>query len=153
MSKSKDNVTFRLPYQQQGRVRKVFTGPSRTKQSHKAECDINNIMQKYLKTGLAMHVREHGGQYGNFITSDDYHEGLNKILAANAAFLQLPSAIRSKFDNEPAKFLAFVQDPANHDEMVEMGLAYAKSRSRPEDQNVEADEAETELPLEEPEGA
>ena len=37
-------------------------------------------------------------------------------------FEELPATIRKKFENDPAKFLDFVNDERNADEMVELGL-------------------------------
>jgi len=37
-------------------------------------------------------------------------------------FNDLPSSIRSRFGNDPAAFLDFVQDENNADEMVKLGL-------------------------------
>ena len=43
--------------------RKEFHLPSLTKQSFKDECNINNIMSKYMKDGLIGHVNKHQGRY------------------------------------------------------------------------------------------
>ena len=37
--------------------------PSLTKQSFTKECDINNIMKKYQKTGAIDHVNKHEASY------------------------------------------------------------------------------------------
>ena len=47
-------------------------------------------------------------------------------MLAQEQFAALDAAVRSRFDNDPAKFLEFTADPANADEMVKMGLAVAK---------------------------
>lgn len=100
----------------------AFSGPGRTKQSFKNECDINVIMAKYVKTGLLDHFQAHKGNYGDFIVAGDYQSHLNAILEADRMFMTLPADIRKKFDNDAAKFLAFAQDESNADAMVEMGL-------------------------------
>ncbi len=105
------------------RVAKHFSLPSRAKQSFKQECDINQIMKKFKKTGLITHTNTHKGNYGDFIGATDYHNSLNQIHAAQDAFATVPSEIRAKFDNDAGLFLDFVQDPENRDEMIEMGLA------------------------------
>ncbi len=112
-------------------VRMEITGPSLAKQSFKAECDINTIMDKYQKTGLVSHVNQYQGNYGDLPTSMDYHEALTRQLEAKEAFESLPSSIRTKFDNDPGKFLAFVEDDENHDQLVEMGLAHAPPDPNP----------------------
>lgn len=95
----------------------------RTKQSHKTECDINNILRRYESTGLITHVNNTVAQYGDFSEVDDYQTSLQKVMDAEGAFLALPSDVRKFFDNDPAKFLDFAGDPNNIETMVELGLA------------------------------
>lgn len=96
--------------------------PSMAKQSFRDECDINNIMKKYEKTGLLDHVNQYQGQYADLTGIVDYHTALNQVIAAEEAFMTLPAGIRSRFDNDPGNFLAFVDDPNNEEEMIKMGL-------------------------------
>lgn len=37
-------------------------------------------------------------------------------------FDTLPSKLRLRFGNDPAEFLSFVEDPANDQEMIDLGL-------------------------------
>lgn len=108
-----------------GRVRhmKIFMQPSRARQEFKDECDINVLMRKYQKTGIIEHVARIGGRYGDFLSAPDYHAAMNAVLAAQDAFASLPAAIRSRFENDPERFLEFVHDPDNADELVQLGLA------------------------------
>lgn len=110
-------------YRPHDRVTVKFTKPSRAKQEFKAECDINSIMARYAKTGLLEHVNRYQGQYGDFSQVVDYQEALNLVSEAQHAFQSLPASIRSRFDNNPGKYLSFVQDPSNSAELVKMGLA------------------------------
>lgn len=107
-------------------TKRVFTPvgvKSRTKQSFRDECDVNNIMRAYEKTGVIDHFNTHQGDYGNFIGFDDYHTSLNAIHEAQEAFETIPSKIRARFGNDASAFLKFAQDPENLDEMVKMGLS------------------------------
>jgi len=97
-------------------------GPSMTKQSDKDDCDINKIMAKYVSNGVLTHVSKYQGSYTDLGDGVTYHDALNTIIAADAAFDSLPSAIRNRFDNDPAKFLDFVSDDKNKPEMAKMGL-------------------------------
>ena len=99
-----------------------FPKKGRTKQWHKKECDINQIMAKYQKTGVIDHVNTHQENYG-FATSEDLHESLNLINTANDMFADLPSKARVEFNNEPGQFLDFVQDPKNHSKLYDLGLS------------------------------
>lgn len=93
----------------------------RTRQSMKDECDINKIMGRYLKTGLLTHVNEHQGDYGEFVQVD-FHEAMNTVIAAQEMFGTVPSNLREKFGNDPGRFLDFVTNPDNREEMRELGL-------------------------------
>lgn len=96
---------------------------SLTKQSFKDECNINNIMAQYQKSGLIEHANEHRGSYDDYCNHTDYHTALSQIAEAQSMFNELPATIRAKFDNSPAQFLAFVHEPDNAPKLVEMGLA------------------------------
>lgn len=124
---------IRSAYQENVRKPLLTTGTSLAKQASRDECDINIIMDKYQKTGVVSHASKYQGDYGNFITEDDYHSSFNKMLDAQTAFDSLPSSVRKKFHNSPADFLAFVQDEENHPEMADMGLM-GDSYKKPEEE-------------------
>lgn len=113
--------TARTAYGQKLRVQISFPENGRTKQSFKAECDINNIMARYLKTGVLEHVRQNVGQYLD-VTGADFQEAQNLVAGATSMFHELPSHIRTKFDNNPAEFLKFMENPRNAEEARELGL-------------------------------
>lgn len=115
-------MEFHSAYSERVRHSINFGKDSRTKQAHKDETDINQIMAKYIKTGVLEHANKYDGQYG-FATSHDLHSALNLIQTAQEMFDELPSSVRSKMDNDPAKFLEFVQDPENAGELYELGLS------------------------------
>jgi len=97
------------------------TGEGRTKQSFRDECDINIIMSRYLKTGIIDFVSKHSPQYLD-LDGQDFTEAMLIVAEAKSLFQDLPSAIRTEFENDPAKFLDFVHDPENLPRMEEMGL-------------------------------
>ncbi len=103
-------------------VLKTFRLPSRAKQSFQEESEINNIMAKYQKTGMLGHVAKYGPRYADLPPQEDYHAAMNIVAGANTMFEELPSSIRYKFENDPAKFLEFCEDEENIDEMREMGI-------------------------------
>ena len=99
--------------------------PSQTQQAFKQETDINYILRQYDKTGLITHVNKAAAQYGDFTEVNEYQESLNRVIAAQDAFMELPSAIRKQFGNDPGAFFEFATNPDNLDAMVKMGLAEA----------------------------
>lgn len=96
-----------------------------TKQEFKDECDINVLMKRYQKTGLFPHPSGQQPRYVTNIGMPDYQESLNIVMKAQEEFASLNSELRKRFENDPAKFLAFVNDPANADELVSLGLREA----------------------------
>lgn len=100
-----------------------------TQQSMAAECDINNIMRQYEQTGLIAHVNQYEGEYGDFTDVVDYQTACNVVMMANEMFSTLPSTVRARFQNDPSAFLAFVDDPANKEEMVKLGLSRIRDQS------------------------
>lgn len=113
---------FKSAFSDRSRVTFSTTGPSRTKQSFKQDCDISHILNKYVKNGLLSHAQTFGGTYGDFIDAVDYQLGLDKIMEANDMFMTLPSSVRKRFDNDPSAFLDFVHDESNLEEMKSLGL-------------------------------
>ena len=95
--------------------------PSMTRQEFKDECDINQIMRRYYKTGVISHVNKYQGVYGDCPASD-FTEAVALVERAEGMFSELPAHVRKRFENDPAQFLAFVEDESNREEAVLLGL-------------------------------
>jgi len=118
------NQMTNTPRDGSNRVRVQLTFPENsrwTKQSFKDECDINVLMGRYLQTGQIPNINERAPQYLD-VTGIDYQEAMQLVAGAQTLFNELPSAVRTRFDNDPAQFLAFTSDGDNYEEMAEMGL-------------------------------
>lgn len=150
MTKSKFLIAHQYPTP---KVVVNFHATGRTKQQFAAECDINNIMLKFEKNQLVEHVNEHKGDYGDFATFESYHDSVNRVIEAQDAFMTVPAKIRAEFANDPASFLAFVQNPDNLDKMVEMGLAHQRSSEAAETQPLPKAPANPTVPDPEPQPA
>lgn len=125
----KNNVIVRSRYTPRGRVITKLQAGTRTKRSFAAECDINNIMKKYERTGVLPELKARG-VYGDFSEAVDYQEACNLVLHAETQFNGLPARVRERFANDPVKFLEFVQDGRNAQAMAEMGLMDPKAMER-----------------------
>lgn len=103
---------------------KVSVPPSKTKQSHLRECDINIILKQFSVTGMLTHINANAalGRYADLPDQLDYQESLNIVAQGEAAFASLPAKVRDRFENDPALFLAFMADPKNRAEAIELGL-------------------------------
>lgn len=103
-----------------------------TEQHHTNECNVNTILSTYMKTGVIPPL-DPNAKYGD-MSDFDYQSMQNQIANANSLFEQLPENVRFRFGNEPYRFLNFVQDEKNYDELVEMGLANNVPDASPEDE-------------------
>jgi len=104
------------------------SGPGLTKQQFKDECDINLIMAKVARGGVVNFRNKHEPQYGD-ATAPDFLDAMNTVVQAEEMFMDLPAKLRKRFENDPAQFLAFVDDVANRDEAISIGLISAPKQS------------------------
>lgn len=105
------------------KVRTINNLPSRTQQAYKDEVDVNRIMRKYRSTQDASIFKRAGeGQYGDFSGVVDFQTAHQKIIDTRAAFMQLDSRVRARFENDPGALLNFLNDERNRDEAISLGL-------------------------------
>ena len=74
MTRVKNPITYDRD-QNSADSRFVFTGVSRTQQSFRDECDINNILRKFNVTGQ-LPIGSVQPQYGDFSGITDYQSAL-----------------------------------------------------------------------------
>ena len=98
---------------------------SMTSQHHKDECDVNQIMKGMQPGNLSQFVDQWENTYVDFLGLD-FQESMNMIDEAQYMFDQLPSNIRTRFDNDPGAFLEFVNNPVTRQEAYEAGLIKTK---------------------------
>lgn len=98
---------------------------SGAKQSFAAECDINNIMAKYQRTGVLEWLNKHEGRYGDAVGMD-YAQAMATVAAAESMFEDLPSSMRQRFENDAGKFVQYLDDPRNDEEAIAWGLKIRK---------------------------
>lgn len=112
---------------------------SMTRQSEMEACDLHNILRQFSQQGFDQLVRENAarGQYADLPDDIDYQNSLNLVMAAQASFATLPSQVRERFHNDPAKFLEFTSNPANVEELIRLGIAEDKTPKDPPPQKVE----------------
>lgn len=115
----------------------------RTKQTMKNECDVNRIMARIKKTGVIPDSMYRAGAYGDFTGITDFQDMQLKIKIAETSFMQLPAAVRAKFENDPAKLMEWISNPENRGEAINLGLI-------PQDPEPEKMPPEPQEPPEEP---
>jgi len=105
---------------------------SRTKQSFRAESNINTIVAKARVRGYLVDpalVSKRQAIFGDFSNVPDYLETRNRIAQFNSEFETLDGQVRARFDNNPALLIAFLADSANDAEAVKLGLKVAPPKS------------------------
>lgn len=149
------NIEFvRNPYNYDSDLVSEETGleckdESLTEQEHAQEADINYIAERFMRTGEMPQVLQLPTA-GDFNGIFDFQTAMNQIAQAKLEFMKLPAKIRSRFENDPAQLLEFVQDESNYDEAVKLGFIEKRAtieipptqenrnesgRERPTDQN------------------
>lgn len=97
--------------------------PSLASQAFRDENDPNTVMERFARSGDFSQMVASQPQYNDFIGAPvSYHDAVNQVVAAQHAFMALPARIRSRFDNDPGKFVAFVEDPENLAEAHSLGI-------------------------------
>lgn len=92
-----------------------------TQQHNKDDVDINNIVKKYVKTGVITHINANAGQYADYSDVTCLEDALHKINGAQDMFNQLPATVRDKFKNDPFAFVEYAAG-ATTEQMQELGL-------------------------------
>jgi len=103
------------------RVAISSAAPSMTEQKHRKACNINTIMAK-ARRGQAVPIAQGEPRYGDFSNVGDFHSARNAVIEAQDMFMELPAAVRRRFENDPAELIGFLEDPANLNEAIELGL-------------------------------
>jgi len=111
---------------------------SKTQQQFKDEVDINTIVERFGVTG-EMPPPINFPQTQEFEETFDFQTSMNVIRQAQESFMTLPAKARARFDNNPQKFMEFMNEEDNAAEAVKLGLAI--KREQPEEPtNVNAPE-------------
>jgi phage internal scaffolding protein len=113
-------------------TRRVYTDnsiPSKTDQSFKEECDVNNIITRYKKTGQLTHLARTQGKYADVSEMKDLQESFQTVAQARDTFETLPAELRKKLNNDPVQLMEYLSNPENDDEAIRYGL---KEKRNPE---------------------
>lgn len=114
-------------------------GSSMAKQSMRDETDINNILRRYVRSGILTHLAENPGTFADVSEIGDYRSALEQVRSAEATFMNLPARVRTRFNNDAAEFLDFVTTPGHEDELKSLGLWAEGKGKEPEKAPVVVD--------------
>lgn len=87
-----------------------------TKQSFKDETDIQKIMARADKAGTISHLQKFQGVYADY-SDVDFFQMTQQLTKGREVFDALPAELRQEFGQSPQKFFAYVNDPANKDDL------------------------------------
>ena len=94
---------------------------SLAQQHMKDECDINVLVERFVVRGEIPQLLLPPMQ-GDFTEAPTYQEALNLMVEAKHSFMALDAKVRSRFDNDPAKFVDFCSNADNAEDVRKMGL-------------------------------
>jgi phage internal scaffolding protein len=98
---------------------------SLAQQQFKDECDINNILRQFNITGQLPDTPL-SPKYGDFSGISDYKTALDRVIAADEEFMNLPAQLRARFDNDAANLISFLENDQNRAEAEKLGLVEPK---------------------------
>lgn len=100
-----------------------------TKQEFKDDCDVNVIVARCLRDGVERVPQGAAPVFADVSQIGDFGEAMRRVQRASEAFASLDASIRTRFENDPRKLIAFVQDVRNYDEAVKLGLVVPSTKS------------------------
>ena len=102
----------------------INTGPGKTKQEFKDECDVAKKLERAQRAGLLddLLTPKNPLVYADVSNIGSFQEMAQMVRDANAAFESLPAKVREYFDNDPEKLIEFVADKENLEEAKKLGL-------------------------------
>lgn len=108
------------------RVITINDEPTKTQTQFKDETDVNIIMRKYRSTGQITHLSNKQGMYIDTENMSSYQEALHTVMKSRETFMQLPSEIRKRFQNDPQQLIDFLGNQENYEESIKLGLRNKK---------------------------
>jgi len=102
---------------------------SLTQQQFADESDINNIVDRFMKTGH-LPTPQTMPQYADYDGVFDFQSAMNVVRQADENFMRMDAKVRSRFHNSPQEFLEFFANPDNVDEAVRLGLAVSTAKPK-----------------------
>lgn len=99
--------------------------PTLAQQQFKDETDINNILRQFNITGQ-LPESTLPPKYGDFSGISDYKTALDRVIAADEEFMNLPATLRARFNNDAAELIEFLNNDQNRLEAEKLGLIEPK---------------------------
>lgn len=104
---------------------KDYSQDGRTKQAFKDQTDINKLLARAARGDTISHLAKHGAVYGDFSDIDDLMTAQARLAKGVEIFQALPAEIKREFNQSPAEFFNFVNNPENEEKLPEVLPALA----------------------------
>jgi len=115
-------MSFYSKTHQRRRITAKTSSVGMTEQHHKESCDIHVILRQSKRNGVIEHVNQFQGTYGDFANAPDFKAAQDLIAAGKTMFETVPAHIRTDMENDPSKFIDFMQNPENREQIQDYGL-------------------------------
>lgn len=116
-------MKFKNPYDRQVSAGIINDEPSMTQQHFEHECNINNIMCRYMKTGILPDpLSSSSPTYADVSDFPSFEEAQNKLCRVKECFEGLPSEQRRQFGDNVNNFVQFMSDTNNLEKAHQMGI-------------------------------
>lgn len=93
-----------------------------TEQNHKGSVDINEIVRKtaggFDRIAATANITALSYDTNPY---NDFEEMMTLVAKGKQAFESLPHEVREEFNNNPAKYMDYVRNPENKDDLVKRG--------------------------------
>lgn len=105
------------------RVSLICPDDGMTQQHFKQECDVNEIVRRYVQTGDSSLLEGSTPVYADVSEiPSDLVAAYDAVGQAEDAFMRLPSEVRKSLDNDPVRLVHWLEDPSNKGVAVKFGL-------------------------------
>lgn len=108
-------------YDKPDNVELITARESLVQQQFAESTRVRSILDRFMRTGM-IDANPLPPRYEDVSAVGDYQDAMNLLTNVQGHFDALPSKIRDRFGNDPEKYLAFINDPQNIDEAIELGL-------------------------------
>lgn len=98
-----------------------FTQPSKVQKQFAEQCSTEHIVEKFLR-GEPVATASKPAVYADLTQVPDFESLQDRLAVLNNWFNDLPSEVRSEFDNDPQKALEELTKPDRMSDAVELGL-------------------------------
>lgn len=128
---------IRTPYNYDRDTQSEKTGlqcgtKTKAQQQFKDETDINTIVRRFGVTKeLPTSARIPLPTTDDYVEATDYQTSMNTIVQARQSFMQLPSNIRARFNNDPQMLMMFLNAEENRDEAIKLGIINKPPEAKP----------------------